>query len=795
MENFYIYINFYNKQKIKENDILFLGNEAEKSECIYSFAINKDNIYIYHIIFKIHKSLHDKKNYSFEFEIDDYNYVIYFEGKGKTFIFDANLQMRKKMLNIYKEINIKNREYDKKLEFFINALEQSGEKDKINILYKDAIDLYFQDKNFSFLISLFTRLYQNKDLCLSLLNKFKNISIELHKKLSKKVMDRKSDLEKYKSTFIEVASKAKQLIEKNDYDIIDLYGIILCYENFYDYNYFLLIVDSLYNEMPEILYEILIIYDIQFINPINQKNEFLYNYFYYLTVNKKLFPFENTLIYFQDLENFIYILEKCKEIIYNKILSNNSENVDNYIIKVNNNLKLKKITNSKGKNVNEKTFTKLELIENIESIINFSLEKNIFFIHFTNDFWKELLYYYKEPKINNIFICFQLRKVFLSYHQLVNRMTKKISIKSEANYFFDVDEFAFLLDKMIKIYILKNYNFISNVKKLALISEYNPYYIESNYIFKIEPNFLDLFDFNNIVNDNKFIETFKSMHFELKLKDKINEYIENLLSRIRTIPDFNIINLISIEKIENKNEFLFHLNTKYSQVIKNEINSLAGIKLNENIKIIANLALINYFYENNVNKFDFMKFRIKKLPEDIILSIYTEIFKIIINKELKKEVFQISSKRLDKKDITFTLYYNNHQENENGTDYKNKFDYKELKEFSIDYIINNIKNKRDIDNIINLMNLYEINSNNEQNKKFINEFSEKILKNNSFTKAEFFSRNKNIKIELLYELYKNKKIKNYNLEQIKNTLLILNDIKRDLDGNIYQKNTSRIFVE
>ena len=30
-----------------------------------------------------------------------------------------------------------------------------------------------------------------------------------------------------------------------------------------------------------------------------------------------------------------------------------------------------------------------------------------------------------------------------------------------------------------------------------------------------------------------------------------------------------------------------------------------------------------------------MKFRIKKLPEDIILSIYTEIFKIIINKELK----------------------------------------------------------------------------------------------------------------------------------------------------------------
>ena len=61
-----------------------------------------------------------------------------------------------------------------------------------------------------------------------------------------KNMDRKSFLGNYLTDFKEIESKADKLIEDNKYEFIDFYGIILCYLNSYDYDYFSSIINKLF---------------------------------------------------------------------------------------------------------------------------------------------------------------------------------------------------------------------------------------------------------------------------------------------------------------------------------------------------------------------------------------------------------------------------------------------------------------------------------------------------------------------------------------------------------------------
>lgn len=46
------------------------------------------------------------------------------------------------------------------------------------------------------------------------------------------------------------------------------------------------------------------------------------------------------------------------------------------------------------------------IINDIEEIIKFCSGKNIFLFYFTNDFWKYVLYYYKDLTLVNIEILF-----------------------------------------------------------------------------------------------------------------------------------------------------------------------------------------------------------------------------------------------------------------------------------------------------------------------------------------------------------------------------------------------------
>jgi len=346
MENylyFYIHYIIYDKEE-KDSDFIFLKYHNKKPECILSSEIKEGKYYKYNKIFKISKLA--KNKYYFELEINKNKYIISFDNKkDKTFIFEVNLEVEKKIISIARKINSNNLTYAEILDYFEQALKQNKEKDKINELYKDTLESLFSNKkSFSLLIALFIKIYQKKDLCILLLNKFRQINTSQRENY--KYMDRIIVLNKYVSKILEIESEAEQLIVKNNYDIIEYYGVILSYLNYYDYKNFLLIVDKLYNEKPEALYEILLIYFPNFLNPINQKIDFFEKFLNYTIMNKEFSIFKIALDYIEDLEIFVCLIEKYKEKYVERYKSDNSKNQYVYIIEVNEKRKLKKLKDS-----------------------------------------------------------------------------------------------------------------------------------------------------------------------------------------------------------------------------------------------------------------------------------------------------------------------------------------------------------------------------------------------------------------------------------------------------------------
>lgn len=223
----------------------------------------------------------------------------------------------------------------------------------------------------------------------------------------------------------------------------------------------------------------------------------------------------------------------------------------------------------------------------------------------------------------------------MQYYELVikkfGKKKKKSNIKSEATNYYEIDEFAFLLDQMIKKFIADNK--LESIEKLAYITQYNPYYIDPKYYNKVNSDIFDLFDLNNV--DKEFIGDFRDMKFELIFKENISEYINKIISKITNIQDFEtIIDLINIDKLEDTNSFLDSINKKYEKVIKNEIGRLEDEELNKAVKVVAKLVIINYIYNTDEKrKTDFANNKIKKLNKKIIPLVYIE----TINQCLKIE--------------------------------------------------------------------------------------------------------------------------------------------------------------
>ena len=476
----------------------------------------------------------------------------------------------------------------------------------------------------------------------------------------------------------------------------------MCYLNYYDYENFSSITNELYKKKPEDLYEILLIYYAHLKYPINQDLNFYNKFISYAIVNKDFLIFEKGLNYIKDIETYLNIIEKNKESIYKKYNSQKIEKIiklddlkfkkadiedeaqiENKIITERTvSSDIKQCTEEIKSNVNKKNNCILEVIDNIKSIIKFCKDKKTFLIYFTNNFWKYILNYYNEPKIDNIYICFQLRGTFMEYHDLVLKVFEKkdakFTIKKDSTNYFERDEFAFLLDQIIRKY--NNNPEVKNIEKLAFITQYNPYYIEPKYSNKVDCSIFDSFDLNKI--DNEFIGDFRRMNFEKIFKDNISEYIKKFIEKIKDIQNFDtVIKLINIKNIENKNIYLESLKKRYDNIISNEIGLLSDENLKEAVHVVAKIAIINYIYEAKDKKFDFINKKIKKLDKRVIPLIFIEIINRCFNKEDK-----------DNK--------NEEEEEENADENENKIieeedkdiDFNEMKKLIFDEFSNKLEN-------------------------------------------------------------------------------------------------------
>ena len=570
IKDIYFIILYPIKKKNKFYEIHFSESDIIPEKYFEIEKEEENGAFFYIKIFKFNGKTNN--NYNLEFELGKDCFIITFEVKENSFIYDIELKKGNKILtNIDKEIIDQNIiDYHKKLDIFLEALKKNNEEEsKRETLYKDTIDLFEKRKGFSFLISLFTQIYKNKKLCTLLIEKFKEMNIK--PKDNEKNMDRNKELEQYIYIFRDISSEADNIIESNGYDPIHFYGIILCYLNYYDYDIFMKICHQLIKENSEQLYEILILYFSNFLNPINQNVDFFVKFFRYITSKKDFNIFENGFNYIKDLETFIIVIEKTKEEIFDKYITSNGSFKP---IKSKTNLEFIKIEKNKEMN---------GIIPAIESIISYSKQKKILLVYFTTNFWIKILNKYNVPDDINIKNCYELRKIIFEYNDLVNELYKKEKnsyIKKDINKYFEKDELAFLLDKNIKtlLNINKKNKKLSNSEILVLVVAFNPYYKEDKYIYKRDSSIFDYIDLDD--NDEQFIETFKNLKFEKIFKDNKIEFLNKMISKINNISNFGtILKLIDIKKISKINDFYYQLKDKYEHKAMAQIDSLTGKQL------------------------------------------------------------------------------------------------------------------------------------------------------------------------------------------------------------------------
>ena len=264
---------------------------------------------------------------------------------------------------------------------------------------------------------------------------------------------------------------------------------------------------------------------------------------------------------------------------------------------------------------------------------------------------------------------------FIKYYDLVTKVfqNKQGQIKNDDINYYEKDEFAILLDQIIRKY-LNNEKSLTNIEKSSFITKYNPFYSTENINFSNKRDFdiLDSFNLNDI--DNDFVQYFKRMGFESIFKDKLPEYIKKIIDKIKTIKNFiPTIELINIDNLDNKNLFLDILNKKYESIIVNNIQNLKSQDLKEAIDTIVQITPKNYIYKKAQKRLDFIENQIKNLDKSIIADIFIEIINVLYNKNDKEDNSEEEK--------------NNKEENSNEEE-NDKFD--ELRNYIIDEFSKNM---------------------------------------------------------------------------------------------------------
>ena len=753
-EIYFIILNS-SEEKLNFHDLKFLS-EIEP-EIIYNNSIEKGKgSFAFHNVFKLDIKANEKNGktiqYQLQYEIGEESYDILFDVKDNTFIYEIKLLKGNKFID-----NIVKRKIDQnqipihyKLDIFLEALKKNNEIDKIELLYEETIMLFKKKKKFSLLISLFLKLYEPseelnetskeriKKLCSKLIDTFKEINEEENK-------DRDEDLALELDNFKQIYSKADSLIEENKYDPVSFYGIIFCYLCSYDKENFSEIIKNFSEGNSKILYEILITYYSHFKIPLNQDFNFYNNFIIYaINKGKDLEIFERALNYIDDIEIFLYVINENKNDIFKKY-----EDLKNEPIEIASNLKLIKKEYLEDK----RTKTELDkIIGLIEKLIEFSNDNQILAIYLKKSFWSFLLKQYNKPDLTYIDNCNRLREVFKKYKDLINNIYKdssdkyELNIKEEINRYNERDEFAFNANINIKDLFEIKKDVYNDEQKLGIIKKYNPFYNNEKKedILKYQ-NLRDTEIFNNINFKNPSIEFKQSFHilnFEEMFKEKINEFIYKITSKIIDISTFGtIIEIIDTSRLDSNIKYDYYkiLKDKYDYIIKKEIEFLKeGNELHKAIEILSNFIRILFVDEKNIN---FLEEQIKNLDDKKQTLIYFELIK----------------KCNDEK-------------------------YEKMKDYIFEIFLKKIK---ETDKIIELIKIL----NDKDREKFL----EKLMKVCEFEKNEYYSNFENDKIKLLCNLNDPEKpiINENNCGKLQ---IILDDIRADLEENLISKKQLEEFL-
>lgn len=195
----------------------------------------------------------------------------------------------------------------------------------------------------------------------------------------------------------------------------------------------------------------------------------------------------------------------------------------------------------------------------------------------------------------------------------------------------------------------------SNSELLELLAKYNPYYNEDKYSYKRETYIFDYINLDD--NTSEFIETFKKLDFVAIFKDKIIEFLNKIISKIKNISNFDtILELIDIKKISKVDEFIALLKDKYEKVIKRQIESLTDKEeLNKAVNIIAKFVVLLFIHEKNLN---FIENETNKQDKRISSLIYKELMRIYKgdeSKEIKERIYQKYLNKLENVDNIIDL--------------------------------------------------------------------------------------------------------------------------------------------
>ena len=154
----------------------------------------------------------NSKKYKSIFTTENFKYTINIDIGENNFIYDLQIIKTDYLDLVRNEIEQNNISNSEKMELFFSSIKE--DKELVNKLFTETINLYSKNPKFNFLIEIFVKIYRDKDLCTKLLNEFKKFNLELNK------LEEESEAKTETKAEEEAKSGAKKKIQKKRNNII-----------------------------------------------------------------------------------------------------------------------------------------------------------------------------------------------------------------------------------------------------------------------------------------------------------------------------------------------------------------------------------------------------------------------------------------------------------------------------------------------------------------------------------------------------------------------------------------------